>query len=140
MGISNIVQGFDEWTKIEKNCGFLKIFYEVTCNLSGSKYPTANLYFPNVLRVKLELKQQMASRDAFLNNIATRMFTKFEKYWSEFSAIMVMAVILDPRYKFQSAEWTYKKVWGDNYHVKFDLLKDRLFAMFDEYARESNIP
>ena len=31
-------------------------------------------------------------------------------------------------------------MWDDNYHVELDLLKDRLFAMFDEYARESNIP
>ena len=53
---------------------------------------------------------------------------------------MAMAAILDPYYRFQFAEWAYKKVWDDNYHVELNLLKDRLFAMFDEYVRESNIP
>jgi len=27
----------DEWAKIEKHCSFLKVFYELTCALSGSK-------------------------------------------------------------------------------------------------------
>lgn len=49
---------FDEWVKIEKICGFLKVFYEVTCAFFGSKYPTSNLYFPNVLRVRLVLKDE----------------------------------------------------------------------------------
>jgi len=129
----NFKYRFDEWTK--KNCGFLNIFDEVTCNFFGSKYPTVNLHFPNVLRVKLELKQYMESRDAFLNSMETRMFTKFEKYWSKFSAIIVIAAILDPRYKLQFAKWAYEKVWDDNYNVELGLLKDRLFAMW-----ESNIP
>ncbi|OMO69819.1 hypothetical protein COLO4_28915 [Corchorus olitorius] len=31
--------------------------------------------------------------------MAARMFTKFEKYWSDFSIILAIACIVDPRYK-----------------------------------------
>jgi len=34
---------FDEWVKIEQICSFLKVFYEVTCAFSGSKYPALDL-------------------------------------------------------------------------------------------------
>jgi len=91
---------FDEWVKIEKIYGFLKVFYEVTCAFSGSKYPTSNLYFPNVARIRLMLKEELEDSDAFMRNMTSKMFTKFEKYWADFSTIMDIAGILDPRYKF----------------------------------------
>jgi len=69
----------DELAKIEKICGFLKVFYEVTCAFSVSKYPTSSLYFPNVVRVSLVLKEEMESSDAFMRNMATKIFAKFEK-------------------------------------------------------------
>jgi len=72
----------------------------VTCAFSGSKYPTSNLYFPNVVRVRILLKEEMEKGDGFMTSMATRMFGKFEKCWVEFSAIMTIGTILDPPYKF----------------------------------------
>ena len=83
------------------------------------------------------LKEEMESGDTFMRNMATRMFGKFEKYWSDFSTIMAIATILDPRYKYQFAEWAYKKVYGDNYAIELRLLKDKLFALYAEYAKSS---
>jgi len=125
----------DEWAKIEKICGFLKVFYRVTCSFSRSKYPTSNRYFPNVVRVRLALKEEMESSDAFMRSMATKLFAKFEKYWSEFSTIMAIATILDPRYKYQFAEWAYKRVYGDGYSIELSLLKNKLFALYDEYIK-----
>lgn len=127
----------DEWAKIEKLCSFLKVFYEVTCAFSGSKYPTSNLYFPNVVRVRLVLKEEMDKGDGFMKNMATRMFAKLEKYWAEFSTIMATSIILDPRYKFQFAKWAYRRVYGDSNEIELSLLKDKLFTLFDEYANSS---
>jgi len=127
----------DEWAKIEKLSSFLKIFYEVTCAFSGSKYPTSDLYFPNVVRVKLVLKDEMEKGDGFMKSMATRMFAKFEKYWAEFTTIMAISAILDPRYKFQFAKWAYRRVYGDSHAIELFLLKDKLFTLFDEYANSS---
>ena len=85
----------DEWAKIEKLCSFLKVFYEVTCAFSGSKYPTSNLYFPNVVRVRLALTEEMENRDGFMKSMATRMLAKFEKYWAEFSTITAISTIVE---------------------------------------------
>ncbi|XP_074288618.1 zinc finger BED domain-containing protein RICESLEEPER 2-like [Silene latifolia] len=65
-----------EWEKIGKICKFLKVFYDVSCVFSGTKFPTANLYFTHVLRVGLLLKEEMGSKDAFIRGIATKMLTK----------------------------------------------------------------
>jgi len=88
----------------------LKAFYEATYAFLGTKYPTFNLYFPNAVKVRLVLKEEMESGDAFMRHMATRMFDRFENHWYEFSTIMAIATILDPCYKYQFIEWTYKKV------------------------------
>ena len=51
---------------------------------------------------------------------------------------MAIAGILDPRYKFQFADWAYKKIYVGPHDVELGLLKDKLFAMYDEYAKASN--
>ncbi|KAL4568366.1 hypothetical protein LXL04_023976 [Taraxacum kok-saghyz] len=45
----------DEWSKLERIFRFLEVIYEVTCIFSGSKYSTANLYFPSVSMVERTL-------------------------------------------------------------------------------------
>ena len=57
---------------------------------------------------------------------------KFEKYWSEYSLILAIAVILDPRYKIQFVEWAYTKLHGkDSYEFKH--VHDTLITLFDVY-------
>ncbi|KAK9689202.1 hypothetical protein RND81_09G043000 [Saponaria officinalis] len=122
-----------EWDKIEKICKFLKVFYDVISLFSGTKFPTANLYFTQVLRVRLLLKEEMGNRDGFMKTMATKMFVKFDKYWSSFSTIMAIAVVFDPRYKFNVVDWAYKKVFEETYNLEFEIFKDKLFELFNEY-------
>jgi len=84
------------------------------------------------------LKEEMENGDGFIKSIATRMFAKFEKYLGEFSTIIAISTILDPQYKFQFAESAYKRVYWDSYEIELSLLKDKLFGLFDEYAKNSN--
>ncbi|KAK9733188.1 hypothetical protein RND81_04G049900 [Saponaria officinalis] len=119
---------------IEKICKFLKVFHDVTCVFSGTKFPTSNLYFTHVLRVRLLLKEEMGSRDNFIKSMAARMFVKFDKYWSTFSTIMAITVIFDPRYKFNVVDWAYKKFFGELYTLELDIFKDKLFELYNEYV------
>lgn len=79
----------------------------------------------------------MESNDRFMKNMATKMFGKFEKYWSEFSTIMAISVVFDPRYKFQLVDWAFKKIYGSSADVELELFKGKLFALFDEYSASS---
>lgn len=54
--------------------------------------------------------------------MADRMYVKFEKYQAEFSTIMAIATVLDPRYKFQIVKWGYEKMYGAGYKFEFWIL------------------
>ncbi|KAL6540732.1 hypothetical protein OROMI_024615 [Orobanche minor] len=109
-----------EWSKIEKISRFLQVFHDVTLAFSGTNYPTSNLYFPNVLKIRLLLKEELESKDEFIKSMATKMHLKFDKYWSQFSTIMAIAVVFDPRYKFHVIEWAYKKIYGSDSELELD--------------------
>lgn len=126
----------DEWDRIEVLSKFLCSFYDITCVFSGSKYPTSNLYFPSVLMARLTLEKHRDNNDARLKKMDDLMFAKFEKYWSEFSLILALAVVFDPRYKLQTVEWGYTKIYGEK-SSHFDEVKDTLSSLFDIYCSNS---
>ena len=114
----------------------MQVFYDATCVFSGSKYTTSNLYFEQVCGIKVLLNQEMNSSDAFLKRMATQMLGKFEKYWSEHSLILAIAVVFDPRYKLQFVEYCYNKLYGvgsTEASYQFMRIREQLFALFDEY-------
>ena len=96
-----------EWEKAEKIKKFLAVFYDVTLVFSSTKYPTANLYFPQVFIVYFTLKKETDSEDEYMRKMANQMLVKFEKYWIEFSVVLVIAVVLDPRYELPFVDWCY---------------------------------
>ena len=124
----------DEWGRIEKIGKFLKVFYEATLAFSGTKYPTSNLYFPDVLRILL-LKQEMESHDRFMQRMANKMWEKFAKYWSQYNTFMAVAVLLDPRFKMQFVEWSFKKIYGDSIDFQMELakFKDTFEGLYQAY-------
>ena len=67
------------------------------------------------------------------------MFVKFNKYWSEFNLLLAIAVVFDPRYKFQFIEFSYNKLYGpgSNELVK---VRNALFDVYNEYVKTFNIP
>ncbi|OMO85397.1 putative Zinc finger, BED-type [Corchorus capsularis] len=128
----------DEWDRIEKLCTFLSDFYDVTYVFSGTKYPTSNLYFPAIYPVRVSLQVHLNGTDEFMKDMAARMFTKFEKYWKDFSIILAIACVLDPRYKLSYVEWVYKKLFGAN-SDEFKKVKETLFSLYDEYAKDVGV-
>ncbi|XP_070672440.1 zinc finger BED domain-containing protein DAYSLEEPER-like [Malus domestica] len=57
---------------------------------------------------------------------------KFEKYWSEYSLILAVAVILDPRYKLEFVEWGYNKLYGKDSRELKDV-SGTLFSLYGLY-------
>uniref|UniRef100_A0A803L9F1 BED-type domain-containing protein n=1 Tax=Chenopodium quinoa TaxID=63459 RepID=A0A803L9F1_CHEQI len=83
--------------------------------------------------------KELENSDNFMHKMAARMNEKFAKYWTNFSIIMVVAVVLDPRFKYEFVEWAFKKVYGEiegtNELVKF---KERLDYLYGAYVTEAS--
>ncbi|XXG50881.1 hypothetical protein AAC387_Pa02g4780 [Persea americana] len=128
----------EEWNSVEKIVKFLKCFYDVTNTFSRAKHLTADLYFHGVWKIQLHLKEEMESVDSFISKLATEMHGKFDKYWKDYSPILAIAVILDPRYKMQFVEFSYKKLYGQNFTGEVTRVHQHLHSLFNEYLRHSS--
>ncbi|KAK2653795.1 hypothetical protein Ddye_013651 [Dipteronia dyeriana] len=125
-----------EWENVEKLCKFLRHFYDTTNLFSGTKYPTSNLYMPKVFITYLTLMQNLASDDPFFKAMSNQMYTKFNKYWFDFSTILAIAIILDPRYKMEFVMFVYERLYGAE-SKQLEEVKGKLFALFNEYVTSS---
>lgn len=59
----------DDWLKVEKVCEILEVFDFATNIISGSEYPTSNLFLNEIFRVKvlLDKKFEDSSQDEFVH-------------------------------------------------------------------------
>ncbi|KAL5550725.1 hypothetical protein UlMin_000901 [Ulmus minor] len=129
----------EEWDKVEKVWRFLKVFYDATLVFSGTKYPTANLFFPSISQCYLTLKMALEGTDEYLRFMASMMWVKFQKYWADFSVILAIACILDPRYKMTFVKLCYKKAHGED-SLEILVVRNKLYSLFDEYKSKSSHP
>ena len=125
----------EEWQRVEKIAEFLRPFYDMTLLFSGSKYPTANLYFPNVWKIQCLLNKEANSPDFLISEMASNMKTKFQKYWDCYSVILSFAIILDPRYKLQFVEYCFFVLDPQSRDEKVLSIKQKLFRLFEEYSK-----
>ena len=83
----------DEWGRAEKICKFLSPFYTITNLMSGSSYPTSNLYFLQVWRIECLLNENLESEDSVISDMCIKMKQKFDKYWKEYSITLSLGVV-----------------------------------------------
>ncbi|GAU45889.1 hypothetical protein TSUD_24910 [Trifolium subterraneum] len=99
-----------EWKRVETLCDLLKPFYNITNLISGSSYPTSNLYFGEIWKIECLLRSYLTSEDPLIQNMTTKIKEKFDKYWSEYSVILAFATILDPTKKLKFVRYAYSKL------------------------------
>ena len=85
----------NEWEKIEKLLQVLKVFKDTTNIISGSKYPTSNLFLSKVHRTKVLLDKKFESLDDYVRSMVQNMKQRFNKYWGECNMLMAIGVTLD---------------------------------------------
>ncbi|RZC82541.1 hypothetical protein C5167_045328 [Papaver somniferum] len=73
--------------------------------------------------------------------MAKKMQEKFAKYWKKLSPILAMAVILDPRLKFEFVEFTLEKVYPVEREMKkeVDIIRKRMATLYKEYHTASTL-
>lgn len=84
----------EDWDKVEKVCTNLEKLWTAMHIISGSEYPTSNLFLLEILKVKRLLDARVNDEDDFIRGMVARMKMKFDKSWDECS--LLIAAILDP--------------------------------------------
>lgn len=112
----------------------MEIFYESTKLLSGSYYPTANLFFSEFCEINIKIIEWLKSSDGFIASMAQSMKDKFDKYWEKSNTALAVACFLDPRYKMKVVEFYYTEMSDDYGFDAMYEFKKVLQKLYDSYA------
>ncbi|XP_042018980.1 zinc finger BED domain-containing protein RICESLEEPER 2-like [Salvia splendens] len=128
----------DEWEGGKVMCEFLEPIYDITTLISGSSYPTSNLYFMEVWNIARLLEKNSRSHDEVVKSMPLKMQSKFEKYWEEYSDILSMGAVFDPRMKLKLVEYCYSTLDPLSSEDKVNRLKTKLYILYDEYKKKGD--
>ncbi|GKA68688.1 zinc finger BED domain-containing protein RICESLEEPER 2-like protein [Tanacetum coccineum] len=129
----------EDWIKVEKVCSILEVFNSATNIISGSEYPTSNLFLNEVHRIKVLLDKLFfdPSQDKFVYDMVEAMKENFDKYWKECNLLMSVAAVLDPRCKMTVAKFTFPRMYsGDELKANIKKVEDALSELYKEYVSE----
>ncbi|CAA7020907.1 unnamed protein product [Microthlaspi erraticum] len=126
----------EEWGRASKICDILRPFYKITTLMSGTSYSTSNLYFGHVWKIERLLRQNSNNDDNLIQEMASKMQIKFDKYWDQYSIILAMGAVLDPRMKTKLLKRLYEKLDDPlSCKLKLDHLKKKMAKLFEEYEK-----
>ncbi|GAB2216943.1 hypothetical protein Droror1_Dr00000094, partial [Drosera rotundifolia] len=66
---------------------------------------------------------------------------KFKKYWEDYSMILSVATVLDPRYKLEVIEFSYEKMHDGNrslISIAVEHVRSALKRLYEEYKSMPN--
>ncbi|KAL4190409.1 hypothetical protein AMTRI_Chr07g75500 [Amborella trichopoda] len=129
----NMVPSEDEWERVKEICDCLKLFYDITNTFLGSKYPTANLYFPEVYQMHLRLVEWSMSLNKHISSMAIKMKEKFDKYWKISNLVLAIAVVIDPRFKLKFVEYSYSQIYGNDAEHHIRMVRQGVYDLCNEY-------
>jgi hypothetical protein len=124
----------NEWAMAYRLFQCLKKFYDLTELLSGTLYPTTNLFYRGFCEIKILLDGWCVSDDNTISTMAISMSRKFEKYWKKSSTTLVVACFLDPRYKKRLIEFYMGKFHGSASKNHVDELVNVIKQLYQFYV------
>ncbi|XP_056847398.1 zinc finger BED domain-containing protein DAYSLEEPER-like [Raphanus sativus] len=127
----------EEWTRASNICNFLGPFAVITKMMSGTNYPTSNLYFYQVWMIHNWLRNNEESDDEVVRFMVPPMKEKFDKYWDDVSGLFAMAAVFDPRFKLSIVDHCLGKLDMRTKDVKVKNLRERLSILFESYDKKS---
>ncbi|XP_062176097.1 zinc finger BED domain-containing protein RICESLEEPER 1-like [Alnus glutinosa] len=129
----------EEWEKVENVNQLLSIFNEVTNIVSGSEYPTSNLFLPEVWRMKEILLLKCRDNNDYIRAMASKMSNKFEKYWGSCNLLMALAAVLDPRYKMKLINFCFPLIYPEpEASMNIDNVLSVLHELYEVYVASHN--
>jgi hypothetical protein len=128
-----------DWERARMFVKFLKVFYDATLSFSGSLHVTTNTFFKKMCDIEKSLQKWSNSDDVVLRSMTNNMQLKFSKYWESgaINYLLFVAVVLDPRYKYDYIEFCFSKMYGsDKSKEMMKTLKELVQKLFEYYEME----
>ncbi|XP_075669822.1 zinc finger BED domain-containing protein RICESLEEPER 1-like [Castanea sativa] len=117
-------------TKIE-----MRVFDEVKNVISGSEYPTANIFLLEVWKIKEVLNEKSLDENDYISAMACKIKLKFDKYCGECNFVMSIAAVLDPWFKMTLINFSFPKIYqGFEVVRNIDHVHDSLYQLYNEYV------
>jgi hypothetical protein len=129
----------EEWEKVEEVNHLLAVFNDVTNIVSGSDYPTSNLFLSEVWGMKEVLHKKSMDKNEYMRSMAAKMLEKFDKYWGESNLLMSIAAVLDPRYKMKLINFCFPYIYpADQLSKHIDNVLSTLHELYELYVADHN--
>ncbi|KAA1094575.1 hypothetical protein PGT21_050217 [Puccinia graminis f. sp. tritici] len=127
----------DEWFQLATMRDYLGVFHKATLDLSGTKYPTSNLLYKVMIKIKKHIHLSQASPSVQLALVSHSMTDKFDKYWDKMERFASLAIVLDPRYKLDFHRFHFVKevkLSNSTTEAEISKIKDLLYEYYSSYA------
>ncbi|XP_017255152.1 zinc finger BED domain-containing protein RICESLEEPER 2-like [Daucus carota subsp. sativus] len=122
---------YEEWDRASAIASYLKLLIEVSNVFTGSKHVTANIYFPEICEIHMQLIGWCHKSDEFISSLGMKMKTKFDDYWKKCSLALAIAAILDPRFKMKLIEYYYPQIYGNSAPECIDIVSNCMKALYN---------
>lgn len=80
---------------------------------SSSKNLITNLFFSLTCKMKLSINGWNTSNNLAIRIMDNKMADKFDKYWNDIHLMLIVVVVLNPRYKLLLIDFYFLKIYGD---------------------------
>ena len=126
----------EQWERADALCRLLEVFNDATNLVSGSYYPTSNLYFHQMWKIKLTLEKEASEVGDDIMKLLKGMAQKFNKYWKVSYVSLCIPVIFDPRYKLKFIDFLFTRSFPRLAHKRIGRVKRLVQELFSEYSAE----
>ncbi|CAN1167580.1 Zinc finger BED domain-containing protein RICESLEEPER 2, partial [Linum perenne] len=97
-----------------------------------------NLFSLKVCDLRLAIMEWCVDSNPIISQMAEKMWMKFTKYWDDIHLVLVVAVVLDPRYKLHIVEYYVVKLGVTNSDLVGDSVKKIICDLVLAYQSKSS--
>ncbi|XP_075655256.1 zinc finger BED domain-containing protein RICESLEEPER 2-like [Castanea sativa] len=90
---------------------FREVFPRYKDRDAGSESPTANIFLPEVWKIKEVLNEKSLDENDYISAMACKMKLKFDKCWGECNFVMAIAAVSDSQFKMTLINFFFPKIY-----------------------------